>query len=379
MTKNEFLSLYEKFLRGQCTAAEKDLLEAYNDEMMLSDEQWSDDLGNSMEISTRIWNNLQSSRVSQTTEPKSKYVWFKIAAVLVVAVTAGFLFFKINKPANPIISKASIIHPGGNKAYLTMANGARIILNNVQTGQVISQRDVQVSKTKDGLIVYHVNPAHTESKSLVTEYNTITTPYGGQYEVVLEDGSKIMLNAASSLRFPVNFVGATRQVDLTGEAYFEIAHNKAKPFTVHANGVDVKVLGTHFNINAYKDNPGVTTTLLQGSVQMRKGTETVMLVPGQEGSALQGESKITVKTADIEETMGWKNGMFVFHDENLVNVMAQVSRWYDVEIQYVGEIKEIELGGSVSKYKNITDLLNNMELTRAIHYKVEGRRVIIMK
>lgn len=378
MTKDEFLSLYEKFLRGQCTVAETDLLEAYTDEMILSNDQWLDDFGNNVEINARIWERLQKSRQSKINVSNSKNIWFKIAAIVLVAISVGFWFLKISKPAHSTAT-ASNIHPGGNKAYLTLANGTRIILNNVQTGKIISQGGVQVSKTKSGLIVYQINPTNSEAGSSVIEYNTITTPYGGEYEVILQDGSKVMLNAASSLRFPVNFVGTTRQVELTGEAYFEIASNKAKPFTVHANGVDVRVLGTHFNINAYKDNPGVTTTLLQGSVQLTKGSATAILVPGQEGSALEGESKITVKTADMEEAMAWKNGLFVFHDENISNVMKQVARWYDVDIQYTDDIKDIELGGSVSKYKNITDLLNNMELTHTMHYKLEGRRVIIMK
>lgn len=230
------------------------------------------------------------------------------------------------------------------------------------------------------MLVYHFTNSNNNTTATTTpEFNTITTPRGGQYQVVLEDGTRVWLNAASSIRFPQAFIGVTREVELTGEAYFEVAKNKAKPFIVQANGTKVQVFGTHFNINAYGDNSNVTTTLLEGSVRMSSGSSAVMLAPGQQGDAVNGAT-IKVSPADIQQTMAWKNGLFIFHDLNITEVMKQVGRWYDVDVEYRDdEVKKNEFGGTISKYKNITELLDVMVLTRSIHYKIEGRRVIIMK
>jgi ferric-dicitrate binding protein FerR (iron transport regulator) len=219
-----------------------------------------------------------------------------------------------------------------------------------------------------------------QGSAAVPEINTITTPRGGQYQVILEDGTKVQLNAASSIKFPEFFNGANREIELDGEAYFEVAKDKAHPFIVKANGTQVQVFGTHFNINAYSDNPDITTTLLEGSVKMSKGTAAVMLLPGQQGIVNQNGSSIKVSQADIEANMAWINGFFIFHDQNIINIMRQVSRWYDVDIQYQdAEVQENEFGGTISKYKDIKELLDNIKLTGSIHYKIEGRRVIIMK
>ncbi|XHR97035.1 FecR family protein [Mucilaginibacter sp. UC70_90] len=214
----------------------------------------------------------------------------------------------------------------------------------------------------------------------VPQINTITTPRGGQYQVILEDGTKVQLNAASSIKFPEYFTGANREIELNGEAYFEVAKDKAHPFIVKANSTRVQVLGTHFNINAYSDNPDITTTLLEGSVKMSKGAVAVMLLPGQQGAVNQNSSSIKVSRADVEANMAWTKGFFVFHDQSIVTIMKQVSRWYDVDIEYQDiQVQENEFGGTISKYKDIEELLDNIKLTGSIHYKIEGRRVIIMK
>jgi transmembrane sensor len=168
-------------------------------------------------------------------------------------------------------------------------------------------------------------------------------------------------------------------VELTGEGYFEVAKNPSKPFQVHAGGTVVQVLGTHFNINSYQDNKAVVATLLEGSIRMQKGETTTLLTPGQQGSVANGADAIKVEKADLKEVMGWKNGFFVFHDEDIATVMRQVSRWYDVDVEYMEDVKDREFGGTVSRYKDVTELLNNMELTEAIHYKIVGRRVLIMR
>jgi transmembrane sensor len=345
----------------------------------------NNDLIKEEDVHAHIWQRLSESRRVVPIAPQkgNKYLWLKVAAVLLLSFLVGLFFINNKKPKlQPAIAKIKqkVILPGGNKAYLTMADGSRIILNDAKNGDLVTKPGLKVSKTSNGMLVYHFNKT-TDNTSLNAkpEYNTITTPRGGQYQVILNDGTKVWLNAASSLKFPQAFTGKQREVELTGEAYFEVAKNKAKPFMVQANGTQVQVLGTHFNVNAYGDNDGVTTTLLEGLVRMASGRSTVMLTPGQQGTVGKNGTPILVSNADMEETMAWKNGLFVFHDASILNIMKQVSRWYDVDVEYLDDVQNNEFGGAISKYKSITELLNIMQLTRSIHYKIEGRRVIIMK
>ena len=388
ITKEEFLALYEKYMSGQCTADEKKLLDTYRDEMTLSDDGWDDDLVKEEDVRTRIWQRLNDNRkiIQLPSRKIAKYRWLQVAAVFLAVLFAGIFFIQRKKNHETGTVKLTnkeqkSILPGGNKAYLTLANGSRIVLDDAQNGKLATRPGVTVSKAGNGMLVYHFTNSNNNTAAATTpEFNTITTPRGGQYQVVLEDGTRVWLNAASSIKFPQAFTGVTREVELTGEAYFEVAKNKAKPFIVQANGTRVQVFGTHFNINAYGDNNKVTTTLLEGSVRMSSGSSAVMLVPGQQGDAVNGGAAIKVSPADMQQTMAWKNGLFIFHDLNITEVMKQVGRWYDIDVEYRDDdVKKNEFGGTISKYKNITELLDVMVLTRSIHYKIEGRRVIIMK
>ncbi|QEM04223.1 DUF4974 domain-containing protein [Mucilaginibacter rubeus] len=388
ITKNEFLALYEKYISGQCTDAEKQLLDAYRDEMQLADEVWDDEEVSEADVHARIWKKLTESRqkaivIKPLKQTSYKWLW-AAASIVAIAVLAGLLFMPVKKDntTGTIVknTKTNIL-PGSNKAYLTLANGNKIVLDDAKNGQLAAGTGVKVSKAANGLVVYKFDRKPNEQgQAGIPQINTITTPRGGQYQVVLEDGTKVQLNAASSIKFPEYFTGANREIELNGEAYFEVARDKAHPFIVKANGTQVQVFGTHFNINAYSDNQDITTTLLEGSVKMSKGSAAVMLLPGQQGTVNQSGSSIKVQKADVEANMAWINGFFIFHDQSIVNIMKQVSRWYDVDIEYQdAQVQENEFGGTISKYKDIKELLDNIKLTGSIHYKIEGRRVIIMK
>jgi ferric-dicitrate binding protein FerR (iron transport regulator) len=387
ITKDEFVVLYQKYMNGQCSPMEKELLDAYSDEMKLLDDTWADDLVNQNDARDRIWQKLSDSRkvVEMAPRKNTRYRWMAAAAVLLLTLLASLFYMKNEKPeqhASAVVTKVNPkpIVPGGNKAYLTLTNGTNIILDDAKNGEIAAKTGVKVSKTGNGMLVYHFeNKAGETAVNAAPEFNTITTPRGGQYKVELVDGTKVWLNAASSIKFPQAFTGADREVELTGEAYFEVAKNKAKPFIVKANGTQVQVLGTHFNVNAYSDNANITTTLIEGSVRMSNAGSAVMLSPGQQGTTTEKGAAIKVSRADTEENLAWIKGFFVFHDESIVNIMKQVSRWYDVDVEYRDDVQQNEFGGTISRYKNITELLNNMQLTRTIHYKIEGRRVIIMK
>jgi len=386
ITKDEFLALYEKYMSGQCTDAEKRLLETYRDEMLLADEGWEDKGVSEADVRARIWQRLNESR---QVVPMSRYKtyrsrWMQVAAILLVALLIGALFIPTKKQQSGNNEKVAVAHPkpivpGRDKAYLTLANGTSIVLDDAKNGALTSQSGVKVSKAGNGVVVYEFDKS-AEAGNSTSQFNTITTPRGGQYQVVLADGTHVWLNAASSIRFPQAFNGTQRLVEVSGEAYFEVAKDKTHPFIVQANGTKVQVYGTHFNINAYPDNNNVTTTLLEGSVQMSSNGQATMLIPGEQGVSMTSGGTINVSKADMQQTMAWKNGYFIFHDLSIVEVMKQVGRWYDVDIEYQDEnVKNNEFGGAISRYKSITELLDNMQLTRSIHYKIEGRRVIIMK
>ena len=389
MTKDEFLALYEKYMSGQCTDAEKKQLETYRDEMLLADDGWDDEDASEAEVRVRIWQRLNQSRkvVSIKKYKIYKSRWLQVAAVLLLTSLIGVIFIPAKKKQGANNENLTgVIHPkpivpGTNKAYLTLANGTNIVLDDAKNGALANQSDVKVTKTGNGVVVYEFNkPTRDQTENTLPEINTITTPRGGQYQVVLGDGSHVWLNAASSIRFPQAFNGPQRLVEISGEAYFEVAKDKSHPFIVQANGTKVQVYGTHFNINAYPDDNNVTTTLLEGSVQISNNGQQVMLVPGEQGVSIKSGGAIKVSKADLQQAIAWKNGYFIFHDLSIVEVMKQVSRWYDVDIEYQDEnVKNNEFGGAISRYKSITELLDNMQLTRSIHYKIEGRRVIIMK
>jgi transmembrane sensor len=237
------------------------------------------------------------------------------------------------------------------------------------------QGQTQVSKKNDGLLAYQSNSTAPVSQVL---YNTISTPRGGQFEVALPDGTKVWLNAASSLRFPTAFTGKERDVELTGEAYFEVAKNKDLPFHVTSAGQVIEVLGTHFNINAYTDEKSIKTTLFEGSVRVAKNLKSAMLKPGEQ-SIVSNDDANTIRIADdvdADEVLAWKNGKFYFNDADVETVMRQVSRWYDVDIEYKGKSSADRFTGNFTRDLNLSKTLKLLEFT-GINFKIEGRKIIV--
>ena len=379
MTREEYVTLYEKYRSGNCNAEELNLLETYKDDFSLTGVVWDPSLGDEKQISSRIYTRLSQTIAEQKPIRKYPFNYIAIAAAItVMMLSIGLYFYSGNTTPAPVkqISFAEI-KPGGNKAMLTLDDGSTITLNNSKDGLLANEGDALVQKTGDGKLVYQASG----SAAATTKYNTITIPRGGQYQLQLPDGTEVWLNAQSSLRFPVAFNGAERKVELTGEAYFEVAKNKAKPFRVISNGMETEVLGTHFNVNAYDSQSSVT--LLEGSVKLKNSGQSVTLKPGEYGTT-SSTGTITVAKADLESAVAWKNGMFIFHDENIRSIMAKVSRWYDVEISYQANTVNKDFYGKVSRYKNVEELLKNMELTGTVHFRIDsgtagkGRRIIVM-
>ncbi|WP_316788354.1 FecR family protein [Pedobacter frigoris] len=300
------------------------------------------------------------------------------AAVLLIAVSAGYLF--MNKPENksvPLTVKTSVIKPGGNNAVLTLASGKKIVLNDAATGELAEESGIIISKTADGQLVYTVTSEYS-GKAGVNAFNTIETPRGGQYQINLPDGTKVWLNAVSSLRFPARFSGNQRKVELSGEGYFEVAHNKKMPFKVKTADQEVEVLGTHFNINSYPDETETMTTLLEGSVSVNSAIAgSAMLKPGQQ-SLLSGNN-LKVAVADVDAAIAWKNGEFRFNDEKLESIMHKVSRWYNVEVVYQDDKLRTEpFGGVITRFAKVSELLKMLELTQEVKFKIENNTIVVM-
>ncbi len=270
---------------------------------------------------------------------------------------------------------AGQVQPGGNKAVLTLADGSRITLDSAGNGAIASQGNVQVIKLDSGQLAY--NASGVSGKGRAIGYNTLATPRGGQFRIILPDGSKVWLNAASSLRFPNAFEGKEREVQLSGEAYFEVAKNPSMPFKVKVNEMAVQVLGTHFNVMAYPDEPGIRTTLLEGAVKVQHGTQAVQLAPGQQAQLSPAGSITTQDGVDVEEVVAWKNGYFHFNRESLQGVMRQIGRWYDAEITYEGQIAPRQFGGKIERSSSVTEVLKILELSK-VHYRIEGKKIIVM-
>ncbi|WP_342328534.1 FecR family protein [Pedobacter sp. FW305-3-2-15-E-R2A2] len=312
--------------------------------------------------------------------PKPSRMWWpRIAAAASIILCLGTAYYFYQKTdVTPSVSYAkNNILPGGNKAYLTLADGKRITLTNAKNGTLAQQPGVNITKTSDGELIYSINDLKPEIEA-AKNYNTIETPVGGQYQVVLPDGTKVWLNAASSLKFPSTFARlVNRKVDLRGEAYFEVAKNKQQPFIVKTAEQEVEVLGTHFNINTYKDEQGVKTTLLEGSVKIHNGVESKILKLGEQSTLTN--QRFMVKTIDVEEAIAWKKGYFYFNNENIESIMRKLSRWYNVEVQYEGKIPNEGFYGTVSQTKNISQVLSILEKTKGVHFRIEGRRITVMK
>jgi ferric-dicitrate binding protein FerR (iron transport regulator) len=299
------------------------------------------------------------------------------AAVIGLLILGTYFLPKQKKPAAslPTAQKSepvkNDVDPGGDKAILTLADGSTIILDNEQNGELVQQGNTKVIKL-GGRLTY----ASSDSGNVSVLYNTITTPRGGQYQIILEDGSAVWLNAASSLRFPTVFAGQERRVEINGEAYFEVAKNKKMPFVVSVNGAEVQVLGTHFNVMAYEDEQSLRTTLLEGAVKFVKGSNSVTLKPGQQSQLIENGDIRVQSSINVEKVVSWKNGYFHFDGEDIDAVSKQLARWYDVEVT-VSKLIEDRFFAEIPRDTKLLEALRALELTGKVHFKLEGRKLVV--
>ena len=294
-----------------------------------------------------------------------------VAAVFLLAVAGVWLLTRRSSAPPPEVVRKDV-GPGGNKAMLTLANGTRILLDTVQRGAITSQGNSRVLKTDDGRLAYE--PVTKKTTSLV--YNTLSTPRGGQYQLTLPDGSRVWLNAASSITYPTAFTGDERIVSITGEAYIEVVHNKDQPFRVQAGDQLVEDIGTAFNINAYSDEPVIKTTLVAGKVKVSSGTATRVLSPGQQ---VQGKGSMLEMVAgvDVDQVLAWKNGAFSFRNADLPTVMRQLARWYDIEVEYTGPVPAGTFDGEIGRGLTLNQVLQGLAQARINYTIVNSHKIVI--
>ena len=308
--------------------------------------------------------------------------WIAAASIIMIIGLGGYYFFSGKEEMqNDIVqtpaSQEDIKAPVSSRATITLANGQQVYLDSFKSGTIALEGFVQVKKLPDGQIVY--TKGQMDSKGSVAKliYNTLTNPRGSRViDMTLADGSRVWLNAGSSLTFPVSFTGNDRQVSITGEAYFEIKEDKLKPFKVLFNETQVEVLGTHFNINAYDDEPDARTTLLEGSIKINTRNEYKILKPGNQAVIDGGDMQILNKV-NVDETIAWKNGFFEFNNADIETLLRQSARWYDIQVAYQGNKPADRFTGKISRSVNLSEFLKVLEYSE-VHFKMEGRKLSIM-
>jgi len=385
--------LYQRYIDDTCTAAEREeflsmIAKKQEDQGItdLLDGTWNNinTDGQSFPAADGILDNILTQHPKTIVRKASWYRYAVAAAAAVVVVSTGIYFLtKVQDNNKPESTKyASDIQAGKNRATLKLANGTIINLDSATNGEIAQQAGIEITKTADGQLVYNIaeNAKNEKTASVTETYNTITTPRGGQYQINLPDGTKIWLNAASSLKYPTVFSKEERKVELTGEAYFEVAKIAVKdrrtPFIVVTDKQKIEVLGTHFNVNSYGDEIAAKTTLLEGSVKVSnlKSKRSNLLKPGQQ-SLIAGEG-LQIANVDTLESVAWKNGYFQFNESDLEDIMKQLSRWYNIDVVFEGKLPEDLFHFKTPRNQSLTEVLKIFELN-GINFKIEGRKLIV--
>jgi transmembrane sensor len=321
-----------------------------------------------------------------------KRSWWKYAAAIILLFGVGTYIYINNQNEEPSVTQKNPnpvqndVAPGGNRATLTLADGSKIILDSAKQGTIAKETNATIIKTAEGKIEYK----RVEERVAAITLNTMATPRGGQYQLTLPDGSQVWLNAESSITYPTAFSGNERKVSITGEAYFEVTKDKTKKFIVDVDGHEsVEVLGTHFNINAYREENIIATTLIEGAIRLSANARTsnlpgtsvhtsLILKPGQQGQ-LTDLGLSLADHPDLEQVMAWKNGLFQYERTDIQSIMRQVERWYDVEVIYEEQIGDVDFTGGIARSETVSKLLAMLEKTGAIHFKIEGKKIYVRK
>jgi len=374
MKKDDIKEVLKRVESGNCTPEEEKIAK-----------RWLFQLNNDKEIdltekqlnaaSAKMWAAIRrGSRVERRYAGMTLWPRIAIAALTLLFIGAGFFYFR-NQTHNQVTVALNDIEPGKQGATLTLADGKKIRLADVLNGKLVEQGGVIIRKAADGQLVYELSGSGTGTQQI----NTISTANAETYQVKLPDGSMVWLNAASSLTYsPALTEDGIRKVKLLGEAYFEVAKDKLHPFIVQTKGQDIQVLGTHFNVNAYANEPALVTTLLEGAVKITAGSVKKLLKPGEQ--SVNADGVIDISEANVDKAMDWKNDEFYVNHVNFKTAMRKIARWYNVEIVYNSSVPDdMEIGGWVSRNEKLSSVLHSIESAGIVHFKVEGRKIYISK
>lgn len=373
-----YLMLAEKWLNGTITPDEQAEYAAWynnHDDAVINIAASRD------EVRQKLLHNISKKRsATKIISIRRRVAGIAAVAAFIIGLS-GLLYINLNKKNNKNIAKnestpppVNDIKPGTAGAILTLADGRVIVLDTAVNGTLASAHDMQINKDNAALSFSGEN-----ASEMATAYNLLATPRARQQQLILSDGTHVWLNAESSIRFPGVFAGAKREVEITGEAYFEVAKDRARPFTVKINNARVEVLGTHFNIMAYKNEKVLKTTLVEGSVQFINGSNSLTLKPGQQSQLMENENVRLVKHVDMEQILAWKNGRQVFVGADIELLMRQIERWYNIDVEFVGKIPQRSFTGDIPREANLSEVLRLFEINN-IHFKLDAlnRRLILM-
>ncbi|MBX2925168.1 MAG: FecR family protein [Chitinophagaceae bacterium] len=390
MNQGNLTTLFEKYLSGSLSEDEFKILwetlqqPEYKEKWAeLAATIWEDNRYRQEadeETRQRILSKLQpvilESRDTVVPMRRNKSWWTVAAAAIILLGISAYWFLDAEDQKNTTNTSYAVpggkIAPGSNKAMLTLSNGSKLELDSAADGLLANQGQAGIFKKKDGELVYRA--LNKEDKEVY--YNTITTPRGGQYKVVLPDGTAVWLNAASSISYPVGFDANERNVTITGEVYFEVAKDKKRPFRVLVDNMTIEVLGTHFNVMAYSDEMG-KTTLLEGAVRLSRNGKTTLLKPGQQAQVKNNGNIAVQGNINLEETVAWKDGLFLFSSADIGTIMRQAGRWYDVNIEYRGKCSKL-FSGEISRSAELADLLAILEETDEVSFSVQDHTIIVI-
>lgn len=360
-------TLAQKMLTGTITREEQQLLEQWLNANPGNELLWEQGDTNETQLGNRMFRRIVANTGAQK---RKRIYWAAAASILLLVSAATYLWYPGKKPAAKQVAGVTVppveIMPGSDKAILTLGDGRQVTL---EGQKIITDGDLEIQNENNELVY---------ATTSIVSLNTMSTPRGGQYQLRLPDGSRVWLNASSSITYPTAFTGKERMVELSGEAYFEVAKNTDMPFTVKMNGMNVNVLGTHFNVMGYDDEASIKTTLLEGAVQITKGNAKALLKPGQEANVNTTEEKINIATGDVEQATAWKNGMFLFNRSDIKSIMRQLSRWYDFEVQYENAFKNRNFSGMISRKTELSKVLKMLQMTKDVKFKIEGRIVTVI-
>ncbi|GGC13082.1 iron dicitrate transporter FecR [Parapedobacter defluvii] len=378
MNKEEILDLLARYEAGVCSEKETATLEQWFATQLHNHTwEWENETERQL-VKRAMQRHIESQLFPKKISPVFTLKRIATAAAILIFCATAIGIYLIRRSSGPVeqfyISQA--VAPGSNAAQLTLADGKTIWLDDAQTGTVYNQGGIAITKLANGGIDYQVD--HRFAKGATNEgNNTISVPRGGQYQITLPDGTKVWLNSATTLTYPVVFAGHERRVSLTGEAYFEVAKNKAMPFEVNANGTHILVTGTEFNVAAYADEKMVKTTLVTGRVEVACGSQKTILNPGQQALS-SSHSSIQTKDIDTDYAIAWVNGDFLFEDQDIRTIMKDIARWYNVDVVFEGMVPSKRFGGTYTRSKGLAELLGYLESLSGMHFNLKERRVTVM-